>query len=65
MPPPSSNPAFELGNQEVSCKQVYELLKSLDLKTPSGPDHLPAEFIVACAFELSLPISLLFKRSFN
>ncbi|XP_050680149.1 uncharacterized protein LOC126976049 [Leptidea sinapis] len=65
MPPPSSNPAFELGNLEVSCKQVYELLKSLDLKKSSGPDHLPAEFIVACAFELSLPISLLFKRSFN
>ncbi|VVC94092.1 unnamed protein product [Leptidea sinapis] len=45
------------------CKQVYELLKPIDLKKNSGPDHLPAEFIVA--IELSLLVSLLFKISFQ
>lgn len=48
---------------EVSDEEIAKLLTNLDVCKSPGPDLLPARFLVGCAKTISLPISLLFKRS--
>ncbi|CAG9121479.1 unnamed protein product [Plutella xylostella] len=52
----------DIGSIEIDTKVIEKLLKSLDLNKSAGPDSLPAIFLVNCAEELSLPLSILFKR---
>lgn len=47
----------------VNCEEVTKLLKGLDPSKSSGPDNLPARFLINCAVTISIPITLLFKKS--
>lgn len=49
----------------VSQENVYKLLQKLDPSKSAGPDELPAVFIIKCAKSLTVPVTLLFRRSFS
>lgn len=61
----SCSTTSDIGDIEVDVKEVYGLLKSLDLNKSAGPDNIPAIFIVSCAKSLAIPLSILFRRSFS
>ncbi|CAG9137878.1 unnamed protein product [Plutella xylostella] len=52
----------DIGSIEIDINVVEKLLKSLDLSKSAGPDFIPAIFLVKCAEELSIPLSIIFKR---
>lgn len=56
-------PATDINTIEVIDENVYNLIKSLDLNKSAGPDSIPAIFIVKCAKSLTLPLSLIYRRS--
>ena len=54
-----------ISSVEVSVSQVKKLLLSLDRSRSAGPDMIPPIYLIECADSLSLPISILFKRSID
>ncbi|CAG9126469.1 unnamed protein product [Plutella xylostella] len=58
-----SNAVSDVSSVEISSSEIERLLKSLDLNKSAGPDDLPAIFLSRCSKALSIPLSLLFKRS--
>ncbi|CAG9131177.1 unnamed protein product, partial [Plutella xylostella] len=61
--PDISAPLADIASVEVSGDMVCKLLESLDLNKSAGPDKLPAVFLASCSKSLSVPLSILFKRS--
>ncbi|KAG7295979.1 hypothetical protein JYU34_021071 [Plutella xylostella] len=55
-------PCCHISQVEILTSDVEKQLRSLDLNKSAGPDTLPAMFIVPCAAELSIPVSLIFKK---
>lgn len=55
----------DIAGVEVDASTVQRLLQNLDLSKSAGPDMIPAIFLVSCAEELSVPVSILFRRSLN
>ena len=53
----------DVGSIEVPEEEVFKQLKSLDISKSAGPDHVPAVLIVQCAQSLSIPLTILFRRS--
>jgi hypothetical protein len=56
---------INIGTVDFRLPAVLKMLKNLDLNKGAGLDNIPAIFIVNCADELSVPITLLFKLYFN
>lgn len=48
---------------EINPETIHKLLKSLDLSKGAGPDRITPLFIIRCSDSLTLPLSILFKRS--
>ncbi|CAG4965010.1 unnamed protein product [Parnassius apollo] len=48
---------------EVKEAEVSGLLKTIDPHKSAGPDGIPAIFIIRCAGSLTLPLSILYRRS--
>lgn len=61
----SPDPAADISSVEIDITVVRELLLKLDPSKSAGPDHIPALFLINCAKTISLPISLLFKKSLS
>lgn len=55
----------DISSVEIREDRVYKMLQSLDLKKSAGPDLLPALLLVNCSKTLSIPVTLLFKRSLH
>jgi len=55
----------ELNDVNFSQDAVYKQLRNLKNKTSAGPDTLPAAFLKQIAGTVSLPLSLLFAKSFQ
>jgi hypothetical protein len=49
----------------ITIQDVTNSLRSLDITKSAGPDNLPPIFLLRCAETISLPIYLLFKKSFS
>lgn len=60
---PSEPVVADLASIVIETNEIIKLLNNLDLTKSAGPDELPAVFLVKCADSLSLPLSLIFKRS--
>ncbi|KAL0881825.1 hypothetical protein ABMA27_001603 [Loxostege sticticalis] len=61
--PSDCSSTADIGEIEVLERNVFNLLKTLDLNKSAGPDNIPAIFIVNCAKSLVVPLSLLYRRS--
>lgn len=44
---------------------IEKALKSLKPNKSAGPDEIPAIFLISCAHSLSVPLSILFRRSIS
>lgn len=55
--------AVNISNIVIERNELIKLLKSLDINKSAGPDRVPPILLVNCADTISLPISLLFKKS--
>lgn len=55
--------ANSINNIEIDDKTLYTLLKAVDLNKGPGPDEISPVFISMCAAGLTIPLSILFKRS--
>lgn len=55
--------AVNISNIVVERNELIKLLKALDINKSAGPDCVPPILLVNCADTISLPISLLFKKS--
>ncbi|XP_022838042.1 uncharacterized protein LOC111365081 [Spodoptera litura] len=53
----------DIASIEIQSSEVFKLLKRVDLNKSAGPDNFPPIFILNCAKSLTLPISILFRRS--
>lgn len=53
-----------LCNIEICEKEVLKLLANVDLNKSAGPDSIPPLFIKKCATSLTVPLTILFTRSF-
>lgn len=53
----------DLSSINVDVKVITNLLSKLDPSKSAGPDHLPARFLINCAKTISVPLSILFKKS--
>ena len=50
---------------EILQSEVVKQFTSLDLRKSAGPDNLPPTFILGCANSLSVPLTLLYRRSLS
>lgn len=55
----------DIHSVEISELEVLALLKKVDLTKSAGPDNIPPLFILKCAKSLTIPLSLLFRRSLD
>lgn len=55
----------DIATVRIDKDEVVKLLRSLDVSKSAGPDLLPAIFFVKCASEISIPVSILFRRSID
>ncbi|CAG5029444.1 unnamed protein product [Parnassius apollo] len=53
----------DIDSIEVKEAEVSRLLKTIDPHKSAVPDGIPAIFIVRCAGFLTLPLSILYRRS--
>ena len=50
---------------KATAVEVKEILQNLDITRATGEDNVPARILKACSEELSVPLALLFQRSFS
>lgn len=55
----------DIGFVEICEEEIFKLLKQLDLSKSAGPDSVSPVFARNCAKSLTLPLSILFKRSLS
>lgn len=58
-----SHSVSDISSILTNVDTIANLLHKLDPSKSAGPDHMPARFLINCAKTISLPISILFKRS--
>ena len=49
---------------DISPNTIYDLLKKINSNKASGPDGIHGKILKHCAYNLSVPLSLLFNLSF-
>ncbi|PZC85895.1 hypothetical protein B5X24_HaOG214260 [Helicoverpa armigera] len=55
----------DIGFVEICEEEIFKLLKHLDLSKSAGPDSISPVFVRNCAKSLTIPLSILFKRSLS
>lgn len=53
----------DISQVEIRLGEVCRLLKQVNLNKSAGPDNISPIFIVNCAKDLSVPLSMLFEKS--
>lgn len=60
-----NNSISNIADVEIHASEIHRLLKDLDQNKSPGPDTIPAILIRKCAKSLTMPLSLLFEKSFK